>query len=406
MSLQNGTETEQAAAPTSAAPKLGLALLVIATAQLMLVLDDTIVNVALPSMQRPLHLPTAHLNWVISFYVLTFGGLMLAGGRAGDLFGRLRVFRLGIVVFILASLAGGFSPNGTALIIARSVQGCGAAIAAPGALSLLTTTFPAGSARTKALGVYGAMGGLGSVVGLLLGGALTEYLSWRWVLFVNVPIAIAVLAGTSTLVPGDSERGRLDVPGAVTATLAIGSLVYALTRADTNGWTDAGTLITFAVAVALLVAFGLIARSSPAPMVLPGLVRDRNRAGANTVMLLLGCGMLAMFYLLVPAMLIGGVGTGLTFVGCTAVAMLGVSPRDAGVAAGLLNTSTQTGNALGVAALAAIATIVTRNHLASHPVPVALTDGYVAGLLAGAIIYAVAALVALFVINARVSDAH
>src|SRR6266536_5582273 len=160
--------------------RLGLALLVIATAQLMLVLDDTIVNVALPSMQKSLHLATSNLNWVISFYALAFGGLLLAGGRAGDLLGRLRVFRFGIIVFALASMAGGFAPNGTALIAARIVQGCGAAIAAPAALSLLATTFPAGPARTRALGVYGAMAGLGSVVGLLLGGALTEYLSWRW----------------------------------------------------------------------------------------------------------------------------------------------------------------------------------------------------------------------------------
>ena len=174
MSLNEETRIAPEAA-VSPAPgrRLGLALLVIATAQLMLVLDDTIVNVALPSMQRSLHLATSSLSWVISFYALAFGGLLLAGGRAGDLFGRLRVFRLGIIVFALASMAGGFAPSGTALIAARVVQGCGAAIAAPAALSLLATTFPAGPARTRALGVYGAMAGLGSVVGLLLGGALT-----------------------------------------------------------------------------------------------------------------------------------------------------------------------------------------------------------------------------------------
>src|SRR2546425_1981426 len=149
MSLHDATETApQPAAHPAAGRKLGLALLVIATAQLMLVLDDTIVNVALPSMQRSLHLATPHLNWVISFYALAFGGLLLAGGRAGDLFGHLRVFRLGIIVFALASMAGGFAPDGTALLAARLVQGCGAAIAAPCALSLLATTFQAGPART------------------------------------------------------------------------------------------------------------------------------------------------------------------------------------------------------------------------------------------------------------------
>src|SRR6266571_2337780 len=203
MSLSEETRIAPEAA-VSPAPgrRLGLALLVIATAQLM---------------------------------------LLLAGGRAGDLFGRLRVFRLGIIVFALASMAGGFAPSGTALIAARIVQGCGAAIAAPAALSLLATTFPAGPARTRALGVYGAMAGLGSVVGLLLGGALTEYLSWRWVLFINVPIAAGVLTGTGVLVPGERERGTLNLTSAATATLGMGALIYALTRGSTDGWADPGT---------------------------------------------------------------------------------------------------------------------------------------------------------------------
>src|SRR5262249_24445212 len=159
------------------------------------------------------------LNWVISFYALAFGGLLLAGGRAGDLFGRLRVFRLGIIVFALASMAGGFAPNGSTLLVARGAQGCGAALAAPGGLSLPGTTLPAGPARTRALGVYGAMAGLASVVGLLLGGALTEYLSWRWLLFINIPIAVAVLLGTGVLNPGERERGSLNLTSAALATL-------------------------------------------------------------------------------------------------------------------------------------------------------------------------------------------
>jgi EmrB/QacA subfamily drug resistance transporter len=479
MSPHDATEiAPRAAAPPATGRRLGLALLVIATAQLMLVLDDTIVNVALPSMQRSLHLATSNLNWVISFYALAFGGLLLVGGRAGDLFGRRRVFRFGIIVFALASMAGGFAPNGAALVAARIVQGCGAAIAAPCALSLLATTFPAGPARTRALGVYGAMGGLGSVVGLLLGGALTEYLSWRWVLFVNAPIAAAVLIGTAVLIPGDNSRGALDVTGAATATLGIGSLIYALTRGNTNGWSDAGTLVSFSAGAVLLVAFLLIERGSRAPLVPPRVVRDRNRGGANTVLLLLGAGMLAMFYLLtlymqvvrgysaihtglaylpyvagvglasggagprllgalparvviaagmilcagglawyvvaltptsnyyavmLPAMLAGGVGTGLTFVGCTVIGMRAVAPQDTGIAAGLLNTSLQTGSALGLGALAAIASIVTRSHLPGHTTAVALTDGYVAGLLAGSIVFAAGALVAVLTISARVT---
>ena len=454
VSVQNRTGlTSQASPPVQR--RLGLALLVIATAELMLVLDDTIVNVALPSMQRSLHLATSHLNWVISFYALAFGGLMLAGGRAGDLFGRLRVFRVGVGVFTLASIAGGFAPNGPVLIVARIVQGAGAAIAAPCALSLLATTFPAGPARTRALGVYGAMGGLGSVVGLLL--------------------------GTGVLVPGDTEHGTLDVPGAITATLGVGSLIFALTRGNTNGWNDAGTLVSFAAGAVLLAAFGLIERRSRAPMVPPRLVRDRNRAGANAVMLLLGAGMLAMFYLLtlymqvvrgysavhtglaylpfvagvgvasgglgprllgalpariviaagmllcagglawyvarltpasdyfavmLPAMLAGGTGTGLTFVGCTVTGMRDVAPRDSGVAAGLLNTSVQVGSALGLGALAAVASMVTRNRLEGHAAAAALTDGYVAGLLAGAVLFTVGAVVAICTVNARISPAE
>jgi EmrB/QacA subfamily drug resistance transporter len=473
VSLQDGTETTSLAAapPPATGRNLRLALLVIATAQLMLVLDDTIVNVALPSMQRSLHLATSNLNWVISFYALAFGGLLLVGGRAGDLLGRRKVFRVGIVVFTLASLAGGFAPNGTALVAARLVQGCGAALAAPCALSLLATTFPAGPARTKALGVYGAMGGLGSVVGLLLGGALTEYLSWRWVLFINVPIAVLVLIGSGVLIPGEVDHGALDVIGAITATLGIGSLIYALTRGNTNGWSDAGTLVSFTAGAVLLLAFLLTETRSRAPIVPPRVVRDRNRGGANAVLFLLGAGMLAMFYLLtlymqvvrgysavhtglaylpfvagvglasgglgprllaalparaviaagmilcagglawdvamltpasnyyavlLPAMLVGGIGTG----------MQAVATRDTGVAAGLLNTSVQTGSALGVGALAAIASIVTRSHLPGQSVATALTDGYVAGLLAGSVMFAAGALVAVLAINARISAAE
>ena len=482
MSVHDPAQTAaHVTAPSAAGRNLGRALLVIATAQLMLVLDDTIVNVALPSMQRSLHIAPSHLNWVASFYALAFGGLLLAGGRAGDLFGRLRMFRAGIIVFALASMAGGFAPDATALLAARFVQGCGAAIAAPGALSLLATTFPAGPARTRALGIYGAMAGLGSAAGLLLGGALTTYLSWRWVLFINVPIAVAVLAGTGVLVSGDRQPGTLDVPGAITGTLGVASLIYALTRGNTSGWSDPGTLAAFGAAAVLVLAFVIIERASRSPMLPPRVIADRNRGGASAVLLLLGTGMLAMFYLLtlylqivrgyspihtglaylpvvvgvgaaagglgprllaalpariviaagmllfagglawyvaeltptssyfavmVPAMLAGGVGAGLTFVGCTATGMRGVAPGDSGVAAGLLNTSMQTGNALGLAALAAIASIVTRGDVAGHTTARALTDGYVAGLLAGAIIVTVGALVALVTINARFSAAE
>ncbi|MFC7030763.1 MFS transporter [Nonomuraea rubra] len=276
----------------------GLALLVIAAAQLLMEAGGTIVTVVLPVIGAGLDIPEADLDWVLTSYALVFAGLMLAGGRAGDLFGRRRMFRAGLVVFLAASLLGGVAGDGTVLIAARVLQGVGAAIVAPAALSLLADTFPAGPGRNRALGVYGAMGGLGSVTGLLLGGALTEYLGWRWIMFVNVPIALLVLAGTVVLRPGTRERGGLDLPGAVTVTLALGSLVYAINRAGSHGAGDALTLAFGAAALALLGAFVLIQRSARSPMLPPAVMADRGRLGANLVMLLMGAGQLATFYFL------------------------------------------------------------------------------------------------------------
>lgn len=278
--------------------RLGLALLVIAAAQLMLVLDVTIMNVALPSIQGALDLAPSHLNWVITAYALGFGGLLLVGGRAGDLFGRRRVFRAGLILFTLASLLGGLAPTGAVLIGARALQGIGAAIAAPTALSLLATTFPAGPARNRALGVYGAMGGVGAVAGLLLGGALTDFLGWRWVLFINVPIAALVLAGTRVLVEGDRDRGRMDLPGAVTATAGFAALVYAINRAGANGWSDGVTVGSLLAAAVLLAAFLIIQRRTREPMLPSRVLRNRSRVGANVVLFLSGSGMFATFYFL------------------------------------------------------------------------------------------------------------
>ncbi|MFF7253232.1 MFS transporter [Streptomyces microflavus] len=481
MSMQDRTEAAPPGAgtpPGSAAPapsgdKLGLALAVIAAAQLMLVLDNTIVAVALPSMQSALGLSDANLGWVITAYALAFGGLLLAGGRAGDLFGRRRVFRTGLVVFTLASLLGGLAGSGEVLLIARVLQGVGAAIAAPTALSLLASTFPAGPARNKALGVYGAMGGLGSVVGLLLGGALTEFLSWRWVMYINIPIAVAVLIGTSVLKEGERDRGKVDVPGALTATFGFGSLVYGINRAGEKGLGDSTTLIALAVAIVLIVAFIAIQRSSRAPMVPAAVLADKSRAGANAVMFLVGAGMFATFYfltlymqivkgyepmitglaylpfaigigiaaggvgpqllakvpersviavglvigiagmvwlsllepgqnafaVLLPAQLVCGFGLGLVFVTVTIISVRGVSPEDTGIAAGLINTSQQIGGAVGLAILAATASVITEGRLPGDRSE-ALTTGYSYGLLIGGGIYLVALIVTLGTIKA------
>lgn len=276
----------------------GLALSIIAAAQLLLVMDGTIVTVALPIIQDALRLPDSELNWVLTAYAVAFGGLLLAGGRAGDVFGRRRVFRAGLVIVVLASLLGGLATTGPVLITARALLGVGAALAAPTALSLLATTFPAGPERARALGVYGAMGGLGSVVGLLLGGALTEYLDWRWILFVNIPAALALLIGTCVLAEGRREHGSVDLPGVISATFGLGSVVVAINRAAEHGITDTLALATGALAVALLVTFAAIQRRGTIPMLPPSVLADRGRLAANLVMFLVGAGMLATFYFL------------------------------------------------------------------------------------------------------------
>jgi EmrB/QacA subfamily drug resistance transporter len=270
---------------------------VIATAQLMLVLDDTVANVALPSIQADLSLSGSALPWVINAYVLTFGGLLLFGGRVGDLYGRRRVLRIGMVVFTAASALGGLAPNGELLIGARGVQGIGAALAAPNALALIATTFPAGKLRNQALGVYGAMSALGITGGVLLGGLLTGALSWRWVLLINLPIGLAVLAGTRVLVDDERHTGRLDTFGAVTGTGAVAALAYGLTRGGEHGWADTITLTVFAVAAVLLAMFVASQARSAHPLLPPRLLTDPNRTGAYLVVLFIGAGLMGTFYL-------------------------------------------------------------------------------------------------------------
>ncbi|MGW5864687.1 MFS transporter [Streptomyces sp. NPDC055239] len=277
---------------------LGLALFVIAAAQLMVVLDATITNIALPSIQTDLGVTDANLAWVVNSYALAFGGLLLLGGRAGDLFGRRRMFQLGIAVFTLASLLGGLAPNEALLIGARVLQGVGAALAAPSALALITTTFPSGKPRNTAMGVYAAMGGVGATVGLLLGGVLTDVLDWRWVFFVNIPIGLAVLAGTRTLVEAERHRGRLDVPGAITGTGGLIALVYGITRGGEHGWTNAVTLTSFGTAAVLLLTFLLLQSRTAHPMMPLRLFKDRSRWGSYATMLFIGAGMFATFYFL------------------------------------------------------------------------------------------------------------
>jgi MFS family permease len=291
-------DQSQTSAGSPAGRRLGLSLLVIATAQLMLVLDDSIANIALPSIQADLGVSAANLPWVINAYVLVFGALLLFGGRVGDLFGRRRVLRIGLAVFVAASLLGGLAPNTGLLIAARALQGLGAALAAPNALALIATTFPIGKPRNSAMAVYGAMSAVGIVAGVLLGGALTGLLDWRWVFFINIPIGLAVLAGTGALPEGGRGRGRLDIPGAVSGTGAMVGLVYGITRAGEHGWTDAVTQAAFAVAAVLLAVFLMLQARTDLPLLPLGLFADRNRAGSYATILFIGAGLMGSFYLL------------------------------------------------------------------------------------------------------------
>jgi len=299
-----GRAASPAATASGGNRRLGLALLVIATAQLMVVLDATIVNVALPHVQRALGFSGTGLEWVVNAYAVTFGGLLLLGGRAGDILGRRRVFVFGLLLFSGASLLGGFATSQWWLLTARAVQGAGGAVIAPTALALITTNFPEGGERNRAFGVYAAMAGAGSAVGLLLGGVLTTYASWRWVLFVNVPIGILVAAAAPRVLTESPRRpGRIDVAGAVTGTGGVALLVYGLSKAATGAdgishWGDAQVLASLAASVMLLVSFVLIEMRSSHPLLPMRVLADRNRSGAYLIMLCIATGLFGLFFFL------------------------------------------------------------------------------------------------------------
>ncbi|MCX5193772.1 MFS transporter [Streptomyces sp. NBC_00249] len=295
----------------------GLALFVIASCQLMVVLDITIVNIALPHIQTALDFSTESLSWVVNAYTLTFGGLLLLGGRTGDILGRKRVFVFGVLLFGLASLLGGLAQNEGQLMAARALQGVGGAIASPTSLALITTTFREGPARNRAFGVFAAVSAGGGAIGLLAGGILVEWLDWRWVFFVNVPIAL-LIALLASRVLHESERhpGHFDVMGALLSTAGMVALVYGFIRASQEGWRDAVTIGSFVAAVVLLALFVLNERRSPQPITPLHMFADRNRAGTYGIMLFLACAIFGMFF----------------FLTLFVQNVLGFSPLDAGLA--------------------------------------------------------------------------
>ncbi|WP_405854339.1 MFS transporter [Streptomyces sp. NBC_00090] len=271
------------------------ALVFIALAQLMVVLDATIVNIALPSAQQDLGISDGNRQWVITAYALAFGGLLLFGGRIADLWGRKRTFVVGLIGFAAASALGG-AANGEAMMLgARALQGAFGALLAPAALSLLAVTFTDGKERAKAFGIYGAIAGGGGAVGLILGGFLTEYLNWRWTFFVNIPFAIVAAVGAYLVIrepAGGRNRATLDIPGVILSTLGLVALVYGFTRAESAGWSDAGTIGLFVGSGVLLIAFVLTESMVKSPLLPLRVVTDRNRGG---VYLSLGLAVIAMF---------------------------------------------------------------------------------------------------------------
>ncbi len=281
----------------SRSPWTILALLSIA--QFVVVLDASIVNVALPTIGNALNFSESSLPWVVNAYVLTFGGFLLLGGRLADLLGRRRVFMSGLVLFALASLAGGLSTTEEQLIAARAVQGLGGAIVSPAALSIVTTTFRDGAERNRALGVWGAVAGSGGAAGVLLGGVLTTYVGWEWVFLVNVPIGLIAAAITPTLIAesrSEGQRRQFDLTGAVTVTAGLSILVFALLDANTVGWGSVRTIALLAVSVVLIAAFIAIERRSAAPLVPFRIFRLRTLTGANIIGLLLGASLFSMFF--------------------------------------------------------------------------------------------------------------
>jgi EmrB/QacA subfamily drug resistance transporter len=274
-------------------------LVLVCLAQFMVILDATVVNVALPSIQTDLKMAEADLQWVVNAYTLTFGGFLLLGGRAGDLIGRKRLFLAGVVVFTVASLLDGLAQSSEWLIAARGLQGLGAAFVSPAALSIVTTTFDEGPDRTKALGVWTAIAAGGGAIGLVIGGLLTTAFSWPWIFFVNIPVGIATFVLSARIIPeskAEHEHRSFDVAGAVTVTVGLIALVYAIVRTEALGWTSPETIGVGAVSLALLAAFVAIERRSAEPLVRLDIFAVRTLRAANIVLLLVASGLFAMFF--------------------------------------------------------------------------------------------------------------
>ncbi|MEN3584102.1 MFS transporter [Streptomyces sp. ZYX-F-203] len=465
------------------------ALVFIALAQLMVVLDATIVNIALPSAQRDLGISDGDRQWVVTAYALAFGGLLLFGGRIADLWGRKRAFLVGLVGFALASALGGAAVDGAMMFGARALQGVFGALLAPAALSLLAVTFVDARERAKAFGIFGAIAGGGGAVGLILGGFLTEYLDWRWTFYINIPVAVVAAVGAWSFVReplAGRDRAPLDVPGVVLSTLGLVALVYGFTRAESAGWGDGGTIGVFVASAVLMSAFVVVEARAKAPLLPLRVVTERNRGG---VYLSLGLAVIALFGLflfltyylqvvkgysplltgfaflpmtaavvtgstqigtrlmtrvaprllmgpgflvaavgmllltrlevdssytglLLPAMLLLGLGMGTAFMPAMSLATQGVEARDSGVASAMVNTSQQVGGAIGTALLNTIAASATTSYVAERMASAdtperrrvleldGMVHGYTGAIWASVVILVAASVIALALVDA------
>ena len=302
--MSSSPDVSPGAPPGRAAPRRGdghrgIALIILLCAQLMVILDATVVNIALPQIARGLNFSATGLSWVMNGYTLTFGGLLLLGGRAGDILGRRRLFLIGVSLFTLASLAGGLATSAGLLLAARAAQGVGGALASPAVLALIVGSFPEGRERTRALAIYTGVITGGASLGLVLGGVITEWLSWRWVLFINVPIGLIALAAAPRFVAETPRQpGRFDLAGALTSTVGMAALVYAFIRSAASGWGDGLAITAFAVAAAMLTAFLLTESRARQPITPLRLFADASRSGSYAARLLLVAGMFGMFFFL------------------------------------------------------------------------------------------------------------
>jgi EmrB/QacA subfamily drug resistance transporter len=473
----NATHTVPSELPD---PKRYWSLAVIALAQLMVVLDASVVIVALPSAQHALHISTADRQWVMSAYTLAFGSLLLLGGRIADYLGRRRMFVVGLVGFGAASALGGLAPDAALLFAARALQGVFAAVMAPAALSLLTVTFTEPRERARAFGVYGAIAGGGAAIGLVLGGTLTQFASWRWTLLINVPIALIAAIGASRVVRESraESKGGYDLPGAIAVTIGLFFLVYGFTTAGVDGWGASVTIALLAGSVLALGIFVGIELRSTHPLLPVRVVLDRNRGGSFLASLLVGSAMLGTFLFLTyffqgslhysaqrtgfaflpfsggiilgaglasrflprvgpRALMVGGLalaagglawftqlganssyllhvlppevlvslGMGMSFVPMSSTALIGVDPKDAGVASALVNTTQQVGSSLGTALLNTVAATATASYLvgrvkAALVIQVAAVHGYTTAFRVSAVLLALAALAAGLIVRA------